>query len=274
MSNEKPQEKSKGAQSVQVKRKYRLNVKKFAATMSVLCLMIAGIVIAVYFINENSDKGVVAALDPPQRTVTAGPKKSRDTSDTSEGLAGKSVVVDAGHGGFDPGTIGVSGSEEDELNLTVANYLKAELESRGADVTMTRSDENAIAETKQADMDKRGEIIRNSNSDIVVSVHMNSFKDEDVSGPLVIFMPGSDQGKTLAELIQQRLNDELEPDSEGSARSDNLFVLRAGNQPSVLVECGFISNAKEEKKLLTEDYQKKVATAICDGVEDFFSKNS
>lgn len=266
MSKQKPRENARNEHNSQVKR-YRFNAKKFATTMSVLCFMIAGAIIAVNYLSENSDGGAIAALDAPQRTAKA---SAQNSGAITEGLAGKSIVVDAGHGGFDPGASGVSGSEEDDINLAVSEFLKAELEGRGAKVTMTRSDENAIADTKDADMEKRRVIIHDSGSDIVVSVHMNSFKDDIVSGPLVLFMTGSDKGKKLADYIQQRLNDELEPDSKGNARSDNLHVLRAGNQPSVLVECGFLSNPDEEKKLLTEDYQKKVAKAICDGVEDYF----
>jgi N-acetylmuramoyl-L-alanine amidase len=267
MSKQKPQENLKNERNGQKKR-YRFNAKKFATTMSVLCFITAGVIIAAHYLGENGGMGAIAALDNPQRTAKVSAQAS---GEAKKGLAGKSVVVDAGHGGFDPGTIGSSGAEEDDINLAVSKFLKAELEDRGAKVIMTRSDENAIADTKDADMEKRRVIIRDSGSDIVVSVHMNSFKDESVSGPLVLFMTGSVKGKALAEYIQQRLNDELEPESKGTARSENLHVLRAGNQPSVLVECGFISNPDEEKKLLTEDYQKKVAKAICNGVEDYFA---
>ncbi|MGE5493886.1 MAG: N-acetylmuramoyl-L-alanine amidase family protein [Burkholderiales bacterium] len=266
MSKQKPQENSKNGRNGQKKR-YRFNAKKFATTMSVLCFIVAGAIIAAHYIGESGGIGAIAALDNPQRTAKAGAQAS---GEAAKGLAGKSVVVDAGHGGFDPGTIGSNGAEEDDVNLAVSKFLKAELEDRGAKVIMTRSDENAIADTKDADMEKRRVIIRDSGSDIVVSVHMNSFKDESVSGPLVLFMTGSAKGKALAECIQQRLNDELGPESKGAARSENLHVLRAGSQPSVLVECGFLSNPEEEKKLLTEDYQKKVAKAICNGIEDYF----
>lgn len=268
MGKSRTMEIARSEQEGQGKRKYRLNKRKFAAAVSVLCFMIAGVVVAVHFLGGNNDRGVIAAIDPPQKTVTSSPKTSKKAT---QGLADKSVVVDAGHGGIDPGASGASGAEEDDINLAVAKLLKAEFENRGASVIMTRSDENAIADTKAEDMEKRRILIHDSGSDIMVSVHMNSFSDDSVSGPLVLYMDGSEQGKTLADYIQQRLNDELEPDSEGTSRSDNLLVLRAGNQPSVLVECGFISNPDEEQKLLTEDYQKKVAKAICDGTEDFFN---
>jgi N-acetylmuramoyl-L-alanine amidase len=266
--NSKSMEIDKNGQDGKDKRKYRLNKRKFSVAMSVLCFIIAGIVIAVHYAGEGG-REAIAAVNPPQKTTSSSPKASGAAA-VGGGLDGKKVVVDAGHGGIDPGASGVSGSEEDDINLAVATFLKAELENKGADVVMTRSDENAIADTKDEDMEKRRVIIHDSGSDILVSVHMNSFGDESVSGPLVLFMPGSQQGQALAGTIQQCINDELEPANECDVRSDDLFVLRAGNMPSVLVECGFISNKAEEKKLLSEDYQKKVAKAICDGVASYF----
>jgi N-acetylmuramoyl-L-alanine amidase len=100
---------------------------------------------------------------------------------------------------------------------------------------------------------------------------MNSFPDDpDVSGPLALFMPGSEKGQMLAELIQRQLNKAL--DSDGEARSENLSVLRNGSQPSVLVECGFLSNEEEEKNLQQETYQQTVVNAICDGIAAFFAQ--
>jgi N-acetylmuramoyl-L-alanine amidase len=257
----------KNGQEGKGKRKYRLNKRKFSVAMSVLCFFIAGIVIAVHYAGEDGGREAIAAANPPQKTTSV---SHGANGAAAGGLDGKKIIADAGHGEIDPGASGVSGSEEDDINLAVATLLKAELEDRGADVIMTRSDGNAIADTKAEDMEKRRVIIHDSGSDIVVSVHMNSFQDDNVSGALVLFMPGSQQGKTLAEAIKQCLNEEIKPDNECRARSDDLFVLKAGDQPSVLVECGFISNPKEEEKLLGEDYQKKIAKAICDGVAAYF----
>ncbi len=250
------------------KRKYRLNKKKFAIAMSVLCFAAAALMVAIYYLMSAEEREAVAALNPPQQTPG-----SQATAEISKSIYGRLIVVDAGHGGFDPGATGVSGTREDELNLKVAFLLKAELESMGAEVIMTRSDENALAETKDADMAKRREIITQSGSDIVVSVHMNSFPDDpEVSGPLVLFMKGSANGKKLAQAIIDSMNAELEPDKKGRSRSEsNLFILKSGNQPCVIVECGYISNAKEEEKLVTDDYQRKVVKAICSGVAVYFN---
>ena len=144
------------------------------------------------------------------------------------------------------------------------------LESNGAKVIMTRTNENAIAETKDADMAKRRQIITDSGSDIVVSIHMNAFSDSSVSGPLVIFMQGSVKGEKLATSIQQSLLDELAPEQQNSARSGDLYILRSGWQPCVIVECGYLSNEKEEQLLVQDDYQRKLAEAICGGINYYF----
>ena len=134
---------------------------------------------------------------------------------------------------------------------------------------MTREDDGALADTKDADMAERRRIIMESGSDIVVSIHLNSFKDSQVSGPLVLFMPGSEQGQKLADAVQQSLNTALE--ASGSARSESLYILKSGNQPCILVECGYISNEEEERNLMRSDYQQKVAKAICGGLATYFS---
>ncbi len=181
--------------------------------------------------------------------------------------------MDAGHGGFDPGAESENGIREDELNLKVAFFLKSELESLGAKVILTRSDEGALAQTKEADMAKRREIIEQSGSDIVVSVHMNSFTDDpSVSGPLVLYMTGSEKGKTLASAIIESMNERLETEKDGKARSEgNLYILKSGYQPCVIVECGYMSNTQEERKLTSEEYQQSVAKAIGRGIEAYFN---
>lgn len=252
----------------EVKHKYRLNKRKFAVTISLLCFAVAAIMIAVHYVRAAGEKEAVAALNPPLQTQQGKPT----VGEPRGGIAGKHIVVDAGHGGFDPGAEGASGTREDGINLKVAFLLKEELESLGARVTMTRTDENAIAETKDLDMAKRREVIIQSASDIVVSVHMNSFPDSEVSGPLVMFMSGSENGKRLADCIISCMNENLRHDTDGKTRSENdKYILKSGYQPCVIVECGYISNPREEEKLLSEDYQSEVAKAISEGVAAYFN---
>ena len=238
------------------RRKYRFNAKKLGITLiSIGCIAVLIALIIQHFGTQPASAYDGAA---PQKTQTA----------DLNVLDGKSIVIDPGHGGFDPGAIGATGIREEELNLKVAKLLQQGLEDQGAQVIMTRSTDDAIAETKNEDMAERRRIIEESGSDIVISIHMNSHTDTTISGPLVLFMPGSDKGQQLAEDIMGCINDTL--NAEGKARGEDLYVLKSGNQPCVLVECGYISNAIEEANLARPEYQQKIADAILKGAADFF----
>ncbi len=271
-------------------RRYRLNGKKLLGALLAIGFTAAVCVYAAAALKKaaNAELAVIGEGIPVSSPADAASKTTQTGSfpDTTEGLVqttdttpsqtdpvgidGRVIVVDAGHGGFDPGTIGVSGLREDDLNLAVAGYLKDELEACGARVVMTREDEGALAADKKSDMAERRRIIEQSGSDIVISIHMNNFKqDPKVWGPLVLFMLGSDRGKKLAEAVQESLNTAL--NASGTARSENLYILKSGNQPCVLVECGYLSNEEEERRLGQPDHQKKVAAAICEGVSAYFS---
>lgn len=258
------------------RRRYRLNVKKLATVLLLAVLIVAVAAAAVKALRNAAmvEAALPAAGDLIVRgtaaAVSATPAGTKPPAAT--GLSGRLIVVDAGHGGFDPGASGASGVREDVLNLSVAQYVKAELEDRGAQVIMTRQDENAIGDSKSADMAERRRIIEESGSDIVISIHMNSYEgDTSVSGPLTLFMTGSQRGEQLARAVIDSLNAAL--DTDGSARArNNLMILKSGNQPCVLVECGYLSNIEEESKLQQPDYQKKIARAICDGAADYFSR--
>lgn len=240
------------------RRKYRFNPKKLGVTLISLGCLAALIALVIQFMGteRSSAPGSISPSPENSQTIDLG------------GLKDKCIVIDAGHGGADPGAIGPSGVQEDDINLKVAQFLQDNLESQGAEVIMTRSDDDAIAGTKDEDMAERRRIIEESGSDIVISIHMNSHTDPSIYGPLVLFMPGSGQGQTLAENIIECINETL--NANGSARSESLFILKSGNQPCVLVECGYISNATEEASLQREDYQKKIADAICEGAAAFF----
>jgi N-acetylmuramoyl-L-alanine amidase len=247
------------------RRGYRLNKKKFAG----LLITIGCIAAALAGVTALADPGWGAWAAPSEINENAGAATAvLARTQSMDGLQGRLVVVDAGHGGLDPGTTGINGTREDVLNLAIAKRLKSELEDCGAKVIMTREDENAIAETKEADMAKRRRIIEQSASDIVISIHMNWFEDPEKSGPIVIFMPGSVEGEKLARAVQESMDTNL--GTSGSARSEELWITESGSQPCILVECGYLSNAEEEAKLCREDYQIKVAWAICEGAAQYF----
>ena len=179
------------------------------------------------------------------------------------------VVVDAGHGGFDGGAVGTeSGAVEAELNLKVAKLLADELTKFGYYVIMTRSTDEALADSKDADMKRRAEIFKMPEVDLVVSVHMNKFRDRSVSGPMVFYMKGSQEGEALASSVMSSLCSVLGR-SQRYANPEDLFVLRVPEAPSVLVECGFLSNADDERLLANPEHQKKLAAGIAAGIREY-----
>ncbi len=199
-----------------------------------------------------------------------------DRSQTAGVLAGKIdlngfvILVDAGHGGMDGGAVGYQTKVcEAELNLSIALKLKEILESCGAKVVLTRSDGEALGNSKDADMQKRREIIETSGQDITVSIHQNSFPDHSANGPQTICAHDSEEGAKLATVIQEELVAALKPKRPREIMPGNYFIVNSGEAPAVIVECGFISNEQEELLLQDEAYQQKIAEAIVLGIDRY-----
>ena len=130
------------------------------------------------------------------------------------------VVIDPGHGGFDPGAIGMDTKvEECEINLAIAKLLKAELEQRGYRVLMTREEDKALAHTKKADMQARRDMIGQSGADLVLSIHQNSNPDRSANGAMVLYYKESEEGQRIAQAVQERLNGALKSEKRRDADS-------------------------------------------------------
>jgi len=184
------------------------------------------------------------------------------------------IVIDAGHGGRDEGCVGINGTVESEINLKIARVLKRYIESLGIDVVMTRSDGNGLYRAdadnfKLSDMSKRLEIIDKNKSDMVISIHQNSYLDRSVSGAQAFFQEGEEVSEMFANSIQSQLLSQL-PNARQVASKGDYYILKESNRPAVLVECGYLSNEIEEAQLNTEEYQCRVAYAIMCGVVEFF----
>ena len=177
----------------------------------------------------------------------------------------KVVVLDAGHGGKDPGKIGINNALEKDINLAIVKQIQYYLENDSVTVVLTRdSDAGLYQESdgnkKQADMKKRCEIIDQSGASLVVSIHQNSYHEESVSGAQVFYYKASEQGKQLAELIQKRFDSILgERNTKGTRPNDNYYLLLHTSCPTVIVECGFLSNWEETVRLTEADYQHGIA---------------
>lgn len=188
------------------------------------------------------------------------------------------VVVDAGHGGTDPGKVGVDGSLEKDINLAVAERLKTYLEQDDVKVIMTReTDTGLYSETdsrkKMADMKKRCEIIEESGADLVVSIHQNSYHEESVSGGQVFYYRDSSKGKALAKILQDRFDYVLGDQNRRLPKANgNYYLLLHVKCPIVIVECGFLSNRKEAALLNSGEYQDKLAYTIHMGIMEYLNK--
>lgn len=182
------------------------------------------------------------------------------------------IVVDAGHGGDDPGKIGITDVKEKDINLKIARELEKLLKKEGIKVVMTRTDDGGLYEQssknkKVEDMRKRCEIITKANPVFTVSIHQNSYPDESIKGAQVFYYGQSQEGKKLAETLQNVLVQQLDPQNHRQAKAnESYFLLKKTSSPTVIVECGFLSNYKEAKLLESEEYQKKVAEAVKTGI--------
>lgn len=215
---------------------------------------------------------LLAACGP---TPEEGEPAREEATKAAGALAGMTIVVDAGHGGFDIGTQGVrTRVPECDVNIAIARLLEEKLTGEGAVVVMTREDKDAIAPTKEEDMQKRADIIREAAPDMMVSIHQNRYGDPDVTGPQVFYLLKGTSAQALARYVQQALNDELKIKQPRKAMSGQYKILRPGEGPSIIVECGFLSSPREEKLLIDPAYQRKLAAAITDGIKAYTERNS
>lgn len=187
------------------------------------------------------------------------------------------IVIDAGHGGVDAGVLGVNTDvKESDINLAIAKQLKSYFSEAGFTVIMTRTSNGGLyglptTGFKKRDMQKRKQIIEECAADMVISVHQNSCPLESRRGGQVFFNPASECGKELADCIQQSLNGMEECVKKSTALAGDYFMLKCTESPSVIVECGFLTNGEDEKLLCTPSYQKSIAYAIFKGAVTYFS---
>lgn len=196
-----------------------------------------------------------------------------ESRETLKRTKGKQVVaIDPGHGGFDPGKVGVTGVLEKDINLAISFKVRKKLEKKGVQVIMTRTTDDAICSPeeknkKMADMRNRVEIINASNAAIAVSIHQNSFTDSSSKGAQVFYYTGSKEGEALAKILQTNLREKIGDNNRRLEKANSdYYVLRKVSCPVVIVECGFLSNTEEEALLGEEDYQEKVADGIAAGI--------
>ena len=205
---------------------------------------------------------------PPEETST-------EESDSDKASDGVVVVIDAGHGGEDGGTVGKNGVFEKDLNLAVAFALSDALERKGITTLLTRDEDillydrnsNYQGQKKAQDLAERRRIAESCENAIFVSIHMNSFPEEKYKGLQVYYSENHEQSHVLAQKIQSAVSKELQPENDRQCKSGtDIYLLERLTCPSVLIECGFLSNHEECELLSTEKYQKTLSELMAKAI--------
>lgn len=188
------------------------------------------------------------------------------------------IVLDAGHGGLDSGAVGVTGALEKDINLSIVLALRDMLEMSGFNVVLTRDEDisiydpgiEGIRNQKLNDMDNRLKIIQSYPDSIFLCIHQNNYISPDSHGAQMFYNNNNSTNRTLAQIMQNRFKT-LQPynDREIKLSGEELFLLKSNKNPSLMIECGFLSNPEEEANLSTWEYQQKVAFTIYGGVLEY-----
>lgn len=191
------------------------------------------------------------------------------------------IIIDPGHGGVDQGASGDLHIGEAPINLSISEKLMYFLEGSGFDVEMTRYEDEGlyslksetIREKKNEDLKNRVELINDSEADLVVSIHLNSFTQEQYYGAHVFYQKNNQSGKIAADILQESLKNILDKSNKRVPQiKSDIKIMDETTVPVVLIECGFLSNEAEEKKLVSNDYQEKTAWAIYTGLMKYFNE--
>ncbi len=204
-------------------------------------------------------------------------EKEQAVSVMGEGKRAPVVVIDAGHGGKDPGKVGINGALEKEINLQIALRLKSLLEQNDVAVVLTREEDKDLASEQAAsrkneDLRARAALIAAAEPVVMVSIHQNSYPEEEVDGAQVFYYAGSDSGKMLGSIIQSSLKSEIDDGNHRVAKANKeYYLLKKAACPAVIIECGFLSNPSEAALLATEEYQEKLAFAVHLGIMEYIN---
>ena len=216
----------------------------------------------------------------PDKDNTSNSESIYNTEESTEDTSVKKdypvIVLDAGHGGFDPGKVGVNGALEKDINLSIVKKLKALLEEEGFTVHLTRDKDTLLAPVnssskKKDDMIARIDLITRLNPFFTISIHQNSFTDPSSSGPQTFYYKESEESATMAQVLQDVLNTQLSPAKNRAPQAnENYYLLTRTPTPTVIVECGFLSNPTEADLLTQDEYQSRVAHSIFIGILSYY----
>jgi N-acetylmuramoyl-L-alanine amidase len=256
-------------------------MKKKIELIMAVCLVIAAFFLgsqsAILVQNSHTDTGELPdtpGTDSVSDTELAGNGQNESSSD------GLSIVIDAGHGGIDPGKVGINDALEKDINLALALKLRDKFSQDSIRIILTRDSDTGLysegsTNKKAEDMQTRCKIISDASPIFTVSLHQNSYPSPEVCGAQVFYFGQSQDGKKLADMIQDSLISNVDPDNHRVAKAnESYYLLKKTPTPTVIVECGFLSNPTEADLLLTDDYQNLLVDAIYNGIQNYLSEST
>ena len=239
-----------------------------------------------FVINQKRIKIILAFLLISLFTFSCSTVKNQNNNLTNETIettatpvSGKTVILDAGHGTPDEGAQSSDGVTEAETNLKITLKVQKLLEQSGCNVILTRSDDNAIydldsktlRQKKVSDIKNRVKIGNESSADVFVSIHLNKISESQYYGWQCFYNTKSEKGIDLAKSIQESLNEAIEKENNRVAmKLNSVYIMKNVEIPISIVECGFLSNPEEEKQLLEDSYQERLAWGIYNGIMEYF----
>ena len=217
---------------------------------------------------------VACLMVSPYTTIKSALSNSGDVTFSSN-----TVIIDAGHGGIDPGASGINGAIEKDINLNIALTLRDMLIANGYTVIMTRDTDRSlhddtltkVSQIKSSDLKNRLKLVDENSDAITIMIHQNHFSEEKYHGAQMFYGRLNPQSELLAQSLSQSFKEQLQPENtrEIKPSSKDVYVLHHAKSPIVLAECGFLSNYVESELLSQEDYQQKIAFTIFSGIEGY-----
>ena len=180
------------------------------------------------------------------------------------------IVVDPGHGGEDPGKVGINDVLEKDLNFQIAKKVKKLLEEAGIKIVMTRTNDK-VPDAKKEDLNQRVQLINETKPTLALCIHQNSYPDEKIKGAQVFYHTITPEAEDVATIVQEQLRTVDPTNTRQIKENDTYFMLKNCQVPTIIVECGFLTNPEEAAKLTQEEYQDQIAQAICEGVVKWLS---
>lgn len=222
------------------------------------------------YIDEHDDNSISNDENSIENTETEELKEV-----VSRGIK---IVIDPGHGGKDPGKIAINGELEKDINLAISLLVERDLIEQGYEVIMTRTTDEGLHATgsewgKVQDLQQRVQLINESEATLAISIHQNSYTEESIKGAQVFYYENSAKAKAAAALMQEQLKI-LDPDNHREIKgNDTYYLIKRTITPTIIVECGFLSNQNEAENLCDETYQKELAQTIVKGINEYVEFN-